>query len=50
MYQCDSVDRAVELYTMALTSILDTMAPVRKVQMRRHFASWLSEKTKGKMA
>ena len=50
VYQCDSVNRAVDLYTTALTSILDLMAPVRKVQCRQHYASWLSEETKKQMA
>ena len=50
VYECENVDRAVELLTQALTSVLDTMAPVRRIQLRRHYASWLSEDTKNLMA
>ena len=49
VYQCEDVDRAVELFTVALTSILDTMAPVRKIQQRRRYAGWLSEDTRKQM-
>ena len=49
VYQCEDVDRAVDLFTVALTSILDTLAPVRKIQLRRHYAGWLSEDTRRQM-
>ena len=49
VYQCEDVNLAVERFTMALTSILDVMAPVKKVQVRRKFASWLSQRTKREM-
>ena len=50
VYSCDSVDRAVELFTVSLTSILDSMAPVRTIQLRRQYAGWLSQPTKDLMA
>ena len=48
IYKCDNVDAAVKLFTSILTSILDRpdMAPVRRIQRRRHYAGWLSEETK----
>ena len=50
VYSCDNVDRAVGLFTESLTSILDSMAPVRTIQVRRRYAAWLSEGTKSLMS
>ena len=48
VYRCVNVDEAVEVFTKSLTSILDRpeMAPVKRFQSRRHYASWLSDETK----
>ena len=46
LYQCEDVDQAVDILTKNITSILDTMAPVRKIQVRSRFAPWLSTETK----
>ena len=51
VYQCESVDEAVMVFSKCLTSILDRpdMAPVRRFQSRRQYAAWLSEGTKNLM-
>ena len=46
LYQCEDVEQAVAIFTQKITSILDSMAPVRKIQARARFAPWLSEETK----
>ena len=48
VYQCSSVDEAVQEFTRNLTSIVDRhdMAPIRRFQSRHHYASWLSDETK----
>ena len=37
LYCCDDVDTAVRLLTSKLTFILDTMAPMRTIQVRKKF-------------
>ena len=46
LYQCEDVEQAVAIFTRKITTILDSMAPVRKIQARTRFAPWLSEETK----
>ena len=46
LYMCEDVDEAASILTKKLTQILDTMAPVRTVQIRSHYADWLSPETK----
>ena len=46
LYQCEDVEQAVAIFTRKITTILDSMAPVRKIQARSRFAPWLSEETK----
>ena len=50
VYSCENVDMAVQLFTQSLTCILDRMAPVRTIQVRRRYAAWLSDGTKTLMA
>ena len=47
---CDNVNQAVELMSSKITSILDTMAPIRTVQVRTNYAPWLSQETKNLMS
>ena len=44
--ECTDVDRAVELLTTKLNSVLDELAPIRTFQTRVNYAPWLSEETK----
>ena len=46
VYKSTDVDQAVFLFTKKITDILDTMAPVRKFQMRSKYAAWISDGTK----
>ena len=46
IYQCESVDSAVQLFSEKLTKILDKLAPVKTVQTRTRYAPWLSQSTK----
>ena len=39
----------MDIFTRKLTDILDTMAPVKKFQVRSKYAAWLSEATKKKI-
>jgi hypothetical protein len=49
LYMCDDLDQAVQILTSSLTSILDRLAPVRTVQTRTRYASWLTKETKSVM-
>ena len=46
MYSCEDANQAAQLLTYKLTVILDTMAPVRTIQVRTKYAPWLSDSTK----
>ena len=46
LYMCESPSEAAELLTGKLTDILDTMAPIKTIQVRSRYAAWLSEQTK----
>ena len=45
IYLCEDVNSAVSLLSSKLTFILDAMAPMRTVQIRKKYASWLSSTT-----
>jgi hypothetical protein len=45
LYLCEDVDTAVNLLSDKLTFILDAMAPMRTVQIRKKYAPWLSSAT-----
>ena len=44
--ECTEVDRAVELLTNKLNTILDELAPIKTFQSRANYAPWLSDETK----
>ena len=46
LYSCDDSDKAAEILTCKLTTILDQMAPVRTIQVRTKYAPWFSDNTK----
>ena len=46
LYCSESPDEAAEILTRKITSVLDHMAPIRTIQVRRRYAPWLSDKTK----
>ena len=46
LYSCNNPDEAAHIFTRKLSLILDEMAPVRKYQVRRKYAPWLSKSTK----
>ena len=50
VYLSENVNKAVELMSNKITSILDTMAPIRTVQVRTNYAPWLSQETKELMS
>ena len=49
VYLCDDIATAVNLVSTKLNNILDEMAPVKVIQVRSHYAPWMSEKTKQKI-
>ena len=46
LYMCQDVNMAVKLMSSKLTFILDTMAPMRTIQIRKKYVPWLSTVTK----
>ena len=40
------MERAVEIFTQKITSILDQLAPVKRIQLRRNYCPWISQETK----
>ena len=46
LYICENPSEAAQLLTSKLAGILDTMAPVKTIQVRTKYAAWLSEDTK----
>ena len=50
VYLSDIVNQAVKLMSNKITSILDTMAPMRTVQIRTNYAPWLTQETKNLMS
>jgi hypothetical protein len=49
VYTCNDVDLAVDIFTKKLTDILDRMAPIKKFQIKRKYAAWLSDSIKDMM-
>ena len=49
VYSCDSVEIAVNKFTLKINKILDAMAPVKSIQVRNKYAPWISENTKEKI-
>ena len=46
VYLCNDVDKAVTLMSDKIRFILDTMAPLKTIQVRTNYNPWLSEVTK----
>ena len=46
VYMCQDAEVAAELLTSKLTAVLDAMAPIKTIQVRSHYAPWLSQSTK----
>ena len=46
LYLCQDVNQATKILTNKLGNILDTMAPIRTVQIQTRYAPWLSDNTK----
>ena len=42
IYICQDAEKAAELLTVKLNTILDEMAPVRKIQIRSKYAAWVT--------
>ena len=49
IYQCDDVDKALQILTDNLTEILDMLAPLKTIQIREKYAPWLTKETQAKM-
>lgn len=45
MYLCEDVNTAVKILSEKLTFILDTMAPMKTIQVRKKYVPWLSKAT-----
>ena len=50
VYLSDNVNQAVKLMSDKITTVLDSMAPMRTVQVRTNYAPWLSQDTKHMMS
>ena len=50
VYLCQDVDKAVRLLSDKITFVLDTMAPMRTIQIRTNYNPWLSQLTKDMMS
>ena len=46
LYSCENPNQAAQLLTEKLTTILDTMAPVKTIQVHTKYAPWLTAATK----
>ena len=46
LYSSNDPEEAAEILTRKITTILDSMAPVKTIQVRKGYAPWLSESTK----
>ena len=49
IYLCSNIDDAVKLLSEKITFILDIMAPLKTVQVRKKYNPWLSKTTKDMM-
>ena len=45
VYLCEDVNIAVELLSSKITFILDTMAPLKTIQVRTKYSPWISKQT-----
>ena len=45
VYLCEDVDDAVDLLSRKITEILDEMAPMRTIQVRKNYSPWISKET-----
>jgi hypothetical protein len=45
LYLCEDVNTAAAIFQDNINSVLDRLAPIRKIQTRNHFAPWISEET-----
>ena len=45
MYTCTDVNEAVRIFTEKVQSVLDSLAPVKTVQVRTNYAPWISKTT-----
>ena len=50
VYMCEDASQATEILTKKLNSVLDRMAPVKKVQIRQNYAPWVTDACKSEMA
>ena len=50
VYLSENVNDAVKMMSDKITGILDSMAPMRTVQVRTNYAPWLSQETKDLMS
>ena len=46
LYLADDVDEALAILNTKISCILDEMAPIRRIQIRKKFAPWLSQESK----
>ena len=46
IYSCNDVNAAVKMLSEELTTILDSMAPIKVFQVRKNYAPWVSKSTK----
>ena len=43
---CHNVNLCVKMLTEKVNSVLDMLAPIKKIQMRHNYAPWMSKETK----
>ena len=46
IYLCEDVNSAVKMFNEKMNMILDRLAPIKTIQVRNHYAPWLSSSTK----
>ena len=46
LYLSEDVNEAVKIFTFTLRKILDDMAPMKTIQIRKNYIPWISEETK----
>ena len=49
VYLCEDVNFAVQTFSKKINEILDALAPMRTIQVRKNYAPWLSQDTKDLM-
>ena len=50
VYMCEDASQAAKILTNKLNTVLDRMAPVKKIQVRQNYAPWVTEECKSEMA